>query len=216
MTPRFPLWVRLVPVLLIAAAAATAISNRDEVSPAALEAAVGLAGIWMGPAFVLAHAAGILVALPRWAFAIAAGLLFGFPEGIAWAVAGTLAGTSLGFFVARFANSGALKPHEWARVGPWIARAEQSGWRAVALARLLPIPGALVTYGFGLSRLRYLSFLLGTALGTLPVAVVFANLGAAGWTDPEAAKGALVLAVAAALVFVAATALAPRLLRGRA
>jgi len=214
MTPRFPLWVRLVPVLLIAVAAATAIANRDEVSPAALEAAVGLAGAWMGPAFVLAHAAGILVALPRWAFAIAAGLLFGFPEGIAWAVAGTLAGTSLGFFVARFANSGELRPHEWARVGPWIVRAERSGWRAVALARLLPVPGALVTYGFGLSRLRYRSFLLGTGLGT--VAIVFANLGAAGWTDPEAAKGTLVFAVAAALVFVAATALAPRLLRSRA
>jgi uncharacterized membrane protein YdjX (TVP38/TMEM64 family) len=101
-------------------------------------------------------------------------------------------------------------------VGPWIARAEQSGWRAVALARLLPVPGALVTYGFGLSRLRYRSFSLGTALGTLPVAIVFSNLGAAGWTDPEAAKETLVLAVAAALVFVAATALAPRLLRGRA
>lgn len=212
MVPNFPLWLRLVPVALIGAGAAAAFFNRDAISPAALEAMIGLAGAWMGPAFVVAHMLGILVAIPRWAFAIGAGLLFGFPEGAVWAVAGTLAGTSLGFGVARFANQGALKPHEWARVGPWIARAERSGWRAVALARLLPVPGALVTYGFGLSRLRYRNFLMGTAVGTLPVALVFSNLGAAGWTDPEAAKTQIVIAVATAIAFVVATMLAPRLL----
>jgi uncharacterized membrane protein YdjX (TVP38/TMEM64 family) len=209
---RSPLWLRLVPVGLIVAGALAAFVNRASIDPASLEALVGLAGAWMGPAFVLAHMLGILVAIPRWAFAIGAGLLFGFPAGAAWAVAGTLAGTSLGFAVARFANQGSLKPHEWARVGPWIARAESGGWRAVALARLLPVPGALVTYGFGLSRLRYRSFLMGTAVGTLPVALVFSNLGAAGWTDPETAKTQIVIAVGAALAFVAATMLAPRLL----
>jgi uncharacterized membrane protein YdjX (TVP38/TMEM64 family) len=213
MTPRFPLWVRLLPVLSIAAGAAFAFANRESVTPASLEAAVGLAGAWMGPAFVLVHAAGILVALPRWAFAIGAGLLFGFPEGVAWSIAGTLAGTSLGFAIARFANAGALKPHEWKRAGDWVARAEAGGWRTVALARLLPVPGAVVTYGFGLSRLRYRDFVAGTALGTLPVAFVFANLGAAGWTDPEAAKTQLVIAAGLALAFVAATLLGPRLLR---
>ncbi len=207
---RPPLWLRLIPVGLVLAGAAAAYARRDAITPGAIEAGIGLAGIWMGPVFVLAHVATSLVSVPRWAMAIVAGLLFGLAGGIFWSLAGTLAGTSAGFLLARFVNSGSFVPHDLPRVGPWIARAEAGGWRTVALARLLPVPGAAVNYGFGLSSLTYRDFALGTLLGSLPAAAVFANLGAAGWADPEAARVELIGAVALGLALVALSVVLPR------
>ncbi len=206
------LWLRLIPVGLVLAGAAVAFARRDEITPAAIEAGIGLVGPWMGPAFVLAHVATSLVSVPRWAMAIVAGLLFGLVGGTFWSLAGTLAGTSAGFFLARFVNSGAFVPHDLPRVGPWIARAEAGGWRTIALARLLPVPGAAVNYGFGLSAIGYRDFACGTVLGSVPAAIVFANLGAAGWSDPAAARIELIGAVALGLALVALSVLLPRFL----
>jgi len=118
-----PLWLRLVPVGLVLAGAGVAFARRDDITPAAIEAGIGLVGPWMGPVFVLVHVATSLVSVPRWAMAIVAGLLFGLVGGTLWSLAGTLAGTSAGFFLARFVNAGAFVPHDLPRVGPWIARA---------------------------------------------------------------------------------------------
>jgi uncharacterized membrane protein YdjX (TVP38/TMEM64 family) len=209
------LWLRLIPAGLVLAGAVFAFVRREAITPAAIEAGIGLVGPWMGPAFMLVHVAASLVSVPRWAMAIVAGLLFGLAEGTFWSLAGTLAGTSAGYFLARFVNAGAFVPHDLPRVGPWIARAEAGGWRTVALARLLPVPGAAVNYGFGLSALGYRDFALGTLLGSVPAALVFTNLGAAGWSDPAAARVELVGAVALGLALVALSALLPRLLGRR-
>ncbi len=203
---RPPLWVRLVPAVLVLAGAAVAFWKRDAFTPGALEAGIGLAGPWIGPVFVLAHVFAALVSVPRWGMAIVAGLLFGLWPGLLWSLAGTLAGTAAGFWLARFVNWGSFAPHDLPRVGPWVARAEEGGWRIVALARLLPLPGAAVNYGFGLSELPFRDFALGTFVGSIPTAAVFANLGASGLTDPAAARGELVGAAALALALVALSA----------
>ena len=210
---RPPLWLRLLPVGLVLAGAAIAFARRDALTPGAIEAALGLMGPWMGPAFVVAHVFTSLVSVPRWAMAIVAGLLFGLVEGTLWSLAGTFAGTSAAFFLARFVNSGAVVPHDLPRVGVWIARAEAGGWRTVALARLLPLPGAAVNYASGLTALSYRDYALGTMLGALPAAIVFANLGAAGWADPSAARMELIGAAALGLAFVALSVVLPRLLK---
>ncbi len=207
---RPPLALRLVPAVLVLAGAAVAFWKREAFAPGALEAGIGLAGAWMGPVFVAAHVFASLVSVPRWGMAIVAGLLFGLWPGIAWSLAGTMAGTLAAFGLARFVNWGAFVPHDLPRVGPWVARAEAGGWRIVAFARLLPLPGAAVNYGFGLSALTARDFAIGTFVGSIPAAAVFANLGAAGWTDPSAARVELVGAVALGLALVALSAFLAR------
>ena len=213
---RPPLWLRLVPVGLVLAGALAAFVRRDALTPGAIEAGLGLLGPWMGPAFVLAHVFTSLVSVPRWAMAIVAGLLFGLVEGTLWSLAGTLAGTSAAFLLARFVNSGTLVPHDLPRIGPWIARAEGrrlgARWRSRAC---FPFPGAAVNYASGLTALTYRDYALGTMLGALPAAIVFANLGAAGWSDPSAARLELIGAVALGFAFVALSVVLPRLLKRR-
>jgi uncharacterized membrane protein YdjX (TVP38/TMEM64 family) len=190
---------RLAPVALVAALAFAAFANRDALDGPAFLALVESWGAFAGLGFVLIHACVSLVGFPRWAMAFVAGALFGAWGGVPWALAGALAGGTSVFALARFANSGAIVPHDLPRVGPWIARAEAGGWRTVAILRLLPLPGIAVNIGLGLSGIAYRQFAFGTVVGSLPHSVVFAKLGAAGLLAAQdgLAEARLPLAIAA-------------------
>jgi uncharacterized membrane protein YdjX (TVP38/TMEM64 family) len=202
------LWLRLAPIALVLALALAAYANRDALDVETFLALVASWGAFAGIGFVLIHACVSLVGFPRWAMALVAGTLFGAWGGVPWALAGALAGGTSVFALARFANSGALVPHDLPRVGTWIARAEAGGWRTVAILRLLPLPGIAVNVGLGLSSIAYRQFALGTLVGSLPHSIVFAKLGAAGLLAAQdgLAEARLPLAIAA-LSGVAAVAL---------
>ncbi|MFM7345775.1 MAG: TVP38/TMEM64 family protein [Tagaea sp.] len=194
-------------MLLVAALAMAAYAHRDSWDAEAFFALVESWGAFAGLGFVLVHAAVALVGFPRWAMAIVAGALFGAWGGIPWALAGALAGGSAVFALARFANSGAVVPHDLPRVGAWIARAEAGGWRTVAILRLLPLPGIAVNVGLGLSAIAFRQFAAGTVVGSLPHSIVFAKLGAAGILAAQEglveARAPLAIAAVAGLAAVA-------------
>ena len=55
------------------------------------------------------------------------------------------------------------------------------GWRLVVLLRLgSPIPGCLLNYFFGLSRVRLFSFMTASAIGVTPQVVLFVYCGITG------------------------------------
>ncbi|MCM0021031.1 MAG: VTT domain-containing protein [Tagaea sp.] len=191
--------LRALPVALVVGLALAAYAHRDAWDAQAFLALVASWGAFAGVGFVLIHACVSLVGFPRWAMAIVAGALFGAWGGIPWALAGAVAGGSSVFALARFANSGAVVPHDLPRVGPWIARAEAGGWRTVAILRLLPLPGIAVNIGLGVSAIAYRQFALGTAAGSLPHSIVFTKLGAAGVLVAQdgLAEARLPLAIAA-------------------
>ncbi len=201
---RPPLGLRLIPVILVIAGIAAVFVNRDAIDARVIVDGVMSWGALAGFAFVVLHIAGTLVSVPRWVLALASGAAFGAAGGLLWALAGTLAGASLAFHLARFVNSGAIVPHDLPKIGPWIARAEAGGWRTIALLRLSPIPGALVNYGLGLSALSWRQFALGTSIGSLPYAAVFVQAGAAGRMAMEdgldAARDPLLIAGALGIV----------------
>lgn len=207
MDKRPPLFVRLIPVILVIAGIAAVFINRESIDARGIVAWVQAWGALAGLAFAALHVAGTMVSVPRWALALAAGALFGVVGGLFWALAGTLAGASIAFHLARYVNAGAIVPHDLPKIGPWIARAEAGGWRTIALLRLTPIPGALVNYGLGLSSLSWRQFALGTLIGSLPYAAIFVQAGAAGRLAMEdgldAARDPLLIAGAVGIVVLA-------------
>lgn len=204
---RPPLFLRLIPVIVVIAGIAAVFWNRDSIDARGIVAGVEAWGALAGVAFVVLHVAGTMVSVPRWALALASGASFGLGWGLFWALAGTLAGASCAFHLARFVNAGAIVPHDLPKIGPWIARAEAGGWRTIALLRLTPIPGALVNYGLGLSSLSWRQFALGTLIGSLPYAAIFVQAGAAGRLAMEdgldAARDPLLIAGAVGIVVLA-------------
>ncbi|MFT3810825.1 MAG: VTT domain-containing protein [Micropepsaceae bacterium] len=154
--------------------------------------------------FVAVHIVAGLFFVPRLFLGLAAGALFGAVWGSLLAIIGGTAGAFVGFALVRFVNADAVKLREAPRIGPWLERAERQGWRFVLVVRLVPVlPHSLVNYVFGLSKVATPAYLLGSALGMVPTAIIYANLGEGG---REAVQGnsnyALLAAWGFGLIFV--------------
>jgi uncharacterized membrane protein YdjX (TVP38/TMEM64 family) len=147
----------------------------------------------------------LLAPVPRSAVSVLAGAVLGFWPGLALAVGGgVLAG------LAAFGLGRALGRTAAVRLaGPRLDRADRllsdRGFGAVLAGRLLPVvPFVVVSYGAGLTSVRFAPYALATAIGLLPGSVVQVGVGASA--------GALVdragpLPVAGALLAVLVVAL---------
>ncbi|HEX2150641.1 MAG TPA: TVP38/TMEM64 family protein [Stellaceae bacterium] len=170
----------VVAVGLMGAGVALAWHWRGVFDPLAITAL--LAGHKLAPlGFIALHVAASLFFVPRTLLAVAAGLVFGGWWGPVWAALGSLAGAVAGYLVARYLYSGFVERADPTRLRALLARADNGGWRMVAMVRLLPlIPHSLTNYAFGLTRVRLTSYAIGSLLGQLPLTIAYADLGAAG------------------------------------
>ncbi|HEY0522979.1 MAG TPA: VTT domain-containing protein [Stellaceae bacterium] len=171
---------RILTLALLAAGLAAVWRYRAALDPASIVATIG-----RYPAaplmFLAAHVAASLLFVPRTLLALAAGLLFGLWWGIVWAGAGSVIGATAGFLLARYVNGGLIDLENTRGLGPVLLRAEQGGWRSVAMLRLVPVlPHSLANYALGLTRLPLGSYALGSLLGQLPMTIAYVDFGTAG------------------------------------
>lgn len=134
-----------------------------------------LRGLWYGPiVFILAFAAGCIVAAPASVFCIASGFIFGWVLGGTYAVIGGLLGATASFFVARFVGEGLLA--RFGKVGQMVARqVDHAGFRSLLVLRFIPgIPFAVLNYGAGVCGVRFRDYIASTFIGILPPMFVFA------------------------------------------
>jgi uncharacterized membrane protein YdjX (TVP38/TMEM64 family) len=178
---RPPLWLRLLLLALLLAAIAAGILFRNSLHSAWLADIVDDYPAAMPLAFVLVHVCASLIFVPRSVMAVVAGALFGAGWGALWSISGAMAGALTGFAIARFVNGDLVSVEQVPGIGPLLMRAASGGWRLVMVSRLIPVlPHALVNYVYGLSRLSFGQYALGSLLGMLPQTMAFAQLGDAG------------------------------------
>ncbi|HEX5597968.1 MAG TPA: VTT domain-containing protein [Micromonosporaceae bacterium] len=142
---------------------------------------------------VLIGAALLMALVPRTFVTLAWGALFGPLDGAGYALAAALLAAAAGFGVGRLlgrdfvaAQSGVSAPQgplagrirrQLARLDGWSVRSNLLGVLAV---RLLPVGGfGLVSYGYGVTGVRPIPYLLGTVLASTPSAFGYAAVGAA-------------------------------------
>ncbi len=160
------------------------------------------------PAFALVMALSVGVSLPSSPFCVAAGYLFGFPRGLMAAWIGNGVGALIAFALGRLVL-GRLRRFLLRRFPRFGALSEAFGTAGVGtvfLARLSPIfPFAVQNFGWAFTRVRTRDYVLGTALGVGPGALLFAHLGAAGRAGVEMARGDSTLSGIITIVGIAAT-----------
>ena len=163
---------------------------------------------------------------------LAAGALFGFWEGVLLSVLGGVLGGCANFWIARrFGRSVVarlLGPATLAKVEPMLDRL--ANWKALALARVVLGPlWDTLSYGVGLTRLRFRTYLAVAIVGDLIPSIVLVGLGSTvaelgvvgtGTASVKAIEAAapLILALVAAgfgavVLLVAAIVLRPQLVR---
>ncbi|MBD0675181.1 TVP38/TMEM64 family protein [Streptomyces sp. CBMA156] len=144
---------------------------------------------WSGPLFALVYAVGTLAFVPRPALNAAAGLLLGIQQGVALAVLGTTLGAALAFALGRGLGRDALRPYLRGKVlGSLDRRFTEQGFRSVLVLRLLPgMPFQAANYGAAFSGVRFLPFVVATAVGVVPTTAVYVTAAASAGRPGSAA-----------------------------
>lgn len=147
-----------------------------------LREAVVAAGPLAPVVYVLLKAITVVVTpLTGTPLRLAAGTLFGFWEGVALSVLGTVLGGSTNFWVARIFGRRAvlrlLGPRGLVRVDPLLGRL--ADWRALVLVRVVLAPlWDVVSYGVGLTRLRFRTYFLVALLCDIVPSMILVGVGA--------------------------------------
>ncbi len=160
------------------------------------------------PAFALVMALSVGVALPSSPFCVAAGYLFGFSKGLMAAWIGNGVGALIAFALGRLALGRVQRwlMRRFPRFGALSEAFGAAGVWTVFLARLSPIfPFAVQNFGWAFTRVRFRDYVLGTALGVGPGALLFAHLGAAGRAGVDMARGDTTLSGVITIAGIAAT-----------
>jgi uncharacterized membrane protein YdjX (TVP38/TMEM64 family) len=217
-------WARLVvPVLLIAAFIVVAwkAGYFNLKNPQKLNAAADKAQDipWLGPVFALAYAVVAAFAAPVSPLAYGAGAVFGVIHGSIWVMVGSILGGAAGYWLARGAWADAAKR----LLGRYDKKLRdmKSGNAFLTTARLqlLPIvPFGIFNYAAGATRIPFLAYLAGTAIGVVPGTVAAVYVGeriAAGFRG--SGKSAFIIAaiVMAGLIAISYIPTLVRKLRAR-
>ena len=226
-------WARLLALAALVACGSAFFLLVQAIGPERLRDAVAAAGPLAPVAYVLLKAATVVVTpISGTPLRLTAGALFGFWDGVTLSVLGSVLGGSANFWIARRFGRGVVGrlvgPAALTRVEPMLGRL--ANWKALALARvvLAPLWDAL-SYGVGLTRLRFRTYLAVAIVGDLVPTMILVGLGSSvaelgvvgtGTASAQSVEQALpvVLAVMAAgigavVLIVAALVLRPRLAR---
>jgi uncharacterized membrane protein YdjX (TVP38/TMEM64 family) len=199
--------------ILLLAAIAWAILNRQRFDVGAIGPHIADLGAWGPLAYMGLYAAGTVLFLPGSLLGLAGGALFGPLWGAAYTLVGATIGAVLAFLAARYVAADWVAAKAGGRLKQIIGGVEAEGWRFVAFARLVPLfPFNILNYALGLTRIRLAEYALVTVICMAPGTIAYTYLGYAG-REALAGGEAMVQKGLIALGLLAVVAFLPRLLR---
>ena len=202
--------MRVLLILGLLACIALAIIYRDRFDAAAVETWINNAGVLAPIVFMLIYALATVLFLPGSVITLAGGALFGPVLGTLYNLTGATLGAVLAFLISRYLASDWIADKAGGRVKQLINGVEGEGWRFVAFVRLVPLfPFNLLNYALGLTRIRFLHYLLATYVFMLPGAIAYTYLGYAGREAIGGGEG-LIQKILIALALLAVVAFLPR------
>ena len=174
--------IQIVIVLALIVAISVAIYYRDDFSVDLIKQWIDQAGWWAPVIFIFIYAAGSILFLPGTIFTFAGGVIFGPVTGVLYNLAGATLGASLSFLIARYLASDLVSQRSGGR---WLKQlingVESEGWRFVAFVRLVPLfPFNLLNYALGLTKIRFIEYVLATFIFMIPACIAYTYIGYAG------------------------------------
>ena len=159
--------------------------------------AVGWAALTLGLAVVL------LAPVPRSAVSFLVGVMVGFGPGVAVAFSGALLAALAAFGLGRVLGRAAAARLAGARFARVDALVDRRGFVSVLTGRLLPmVPFVVLSYGAGLTAIRWGPYAAGTAVGLVPSTVLQVGAGASVGAIVSGATAWTVVPVLVAAVVV--------------
>src|SRR5712671_194034 len=150
---------------------------------AVLQQRVMSLGAWAAICYPLLFAACNILLLPGGILAVGSGFFFGLWWGFLIVFAGNIVGTAISFalsrsiarrwFQQRLSSNPTLRALEPA--------VERESWKIILLSQLHPLfPTSLLNYFYGLTRIRFSTYMLWASIGRMPGLFFYAYLGTLG------------------------------------
>lgn len=180
-------------------------------------------GAWGPAVFIAGYVVATVAFVPGSVLTLAAGAIFGLVRGVIYVFVGATLGAAAAFLVSRYLARSAVER----RVAgdPRFAAIDRAlggqGFRVVFLLRLSPLfPFNLMNYALGLTRVRFVDYLL-ASVGMIPGTVLYVYYGrvagdvarAAGGAAPERGIGYYAVLAVGLAATVAVSALIARISR---
>ena len=153
--------------------------------------------------------------LPGAPVTVLAGFIFGPLWGVFYASVASIISVSVAFLIARYVARDLVE--RWVKNNAQFRKideqVDEQGWRILMVTRLVPIfPFNLQNYAYGLTSLRFSTFVIVSAIFMLPGTAVFVQLGGA-FVSGEGNIGKTLLYLGIAGVLMLVLSLLPKLLR---
>jgi len=140
-------------------------------------------GAWAGICYPLLFAACNILLLPGGLLAVGGGFFFGLWWGFVIVFGGNIISTAISFalsrFVARRWFQRKLSGNPMLKMlSPAV---ERESWKIILLSQLHPLfPTSLLNYFYGLTRIRFRTYMLWASIGRIPGLFFYAYLGTLG------------------------------------
>ena len=139
-------------------------------------------GAWGPVVFIAGYAVAVVACAPAAALTLVAGAVFGLGSGVLYAFCAAVLGSVLAFLVSRHLARAAIERRlaRNPRFGAIDRAVAAEGWKIVFLLRLSPaFPFVLLNYAFGLTRIRFVDYVLASP-GMLPGTFLYVYYGKLG------------------------------------
>ena len=155
--------------------------------------------------------------LPGLPVTMLSGLAFGPIWGVVYASIGAVIGVSCAFLITRYVARSMVEG--WVQGNTQFRRIDEGvqrqGWRMLMITRLVPLfPFNLQNYAYGLTKIRFTTYLFVSWICMLPGTAAYVQLGAAVNVGEGNIKKTLIY-LAGAGIFIVLVSLIPNLIRKR-
>lgn len=180
-------------------------------------------GVWGPLVFIAGYVVAVVAFVPGSILTLAAGAIFGIGAGVLYVIVAATLGASAAFLVSRYVARGAIEQRlagnpKFAAIDRAVG---EQGRKIVFLLRLSPaFPFTLLNYGLGLTRVRFLDYVV-ACIGMLPGTLLYVYYGKlagdvaalAGGAAPERGAEYYAVLVVGLVATVVVTALVTRTAR---
>ena len=136
-------------------------------------------GLWGVLIYVVLYAVRPLILFPSTILTLAGGFVFGPFLGVMYTIVASNISSTIAFFVGRYFGEGLLKDDGSDNfIQRYARRMRENSFETIMIMRFIFLPYDAVSYLAGFLRIKYLPFILATALGSIPGTIAFIGFGA--------------------------------------
>jgi len=144
-------------------------------------------GFWGVIIYIILYAIRPLILFPSTVLTLAGGFVFGPVLGVLYTILASNISSTIAYFVGHFFGEGMLKDDDektlkvsetFRVLQGYARRMRENSFETVMVMRFIFLPYDAVSYLAGFLRIKYLPFILATALGSIPGTMAFIGFGA--------------------------------------